>query len=85
MRGAEPQEYSLYFEVWRHGRRCRIGREVGSNPLGQSTDMVGPVKAIERFFFFIGPPGYWLQGVKTAGGRMIATADQTDIRGLATA
>src|SRR5690348_17891569 len=37
MRGAEPQEYSLYFEVWRHGRRCRIGREVGSNPLGQST------------------------------------------------
>jgi hypothetical protein len=28
MRGAEPREYSLYFKVWRHSRRCRIGREV---------------------------------------------------------
>jgi hypothetical protein len=29
--------HSLYFEVWRHSRRCWIGREAGSKPLGQST------------------------------------------------
>src|SRR5262245_8930133 len=37
MRGAEPQEYSLYFKVWRHSRRRWIEREAGSKSLGQST------------------------------------------------
>ena len=51
MRGAEPREYSLYFKVRRHSRRCWIGREVGSKPLGQSTSCGGRAscpKAVER-------------------------------------
>jgi hypothetical protein len=51
MRGAEPQEYSLYFKVRRHSSRRWIGREVGSKPLGQNTSRwtpLGPCYAAAR-------------------------------------